>query len=76
MRIKSVVSKAPAAMPKPYPKLMISDGGTVVHFTSEREGVVVVEGSSHHKALGFHDNWLLSGFTDFDGSVTLTVSND
>ena len=75
MRIKSVVSKAPAVMLKPFPKLMISDGGTVVHFTSEHEGVVVAEGGADHKALEFSDTWTPSGFADFDGSVTLTVGN-
>ena len=78
MRIKSVVSKeAPAVMPKPYPKLMISDGGSVVYFTSESRGVLIAVGSAQtSNPLEFHNSWLPSGFTDFDGSVTLTVSND
>jgi hypothetical protein len=55
----------------PYPKLMISDKGTIVLFSDRAIGVVLLEGSSIYK-IGFHSfTWDLTAFSDYYEAITL-----
>lgn len=58
---------------KPFPKLMISDKGTLVLFVSTEVGTVI-KSDSNYKTGEHLDDWVMSLFKDFDGEVTL--SND
>ena len=58
---------------KPFPKLMTNESGLVVFFLAPSSGVVVYPNS--RQDIGHYaNNWLMSFFEDFDGSVT--ISND
>ena len=57
-----------------FPKLMVSDAGRVVLFTDYDKGMLV--GSTRKinamEEIGYYsDNWCLSNFKDFKGSITL-----
>jgi hypothetical protein len=55
----------------PYPKLMISDKGTIVLFSNRATGVVLLQGSSSYK-IGFHSfAWDLTAFSDYYEAITL-----
>jgi hypothetical protein len=56
----------------PFPKLMISAEGTVVLFSDQISGVVLVSAIKSVQPIGYHsDSWALSCFHDFYGTVTL-----
>lgn len=71
--MKSEVKQVDKKPTKPYPKLMISDMGTIVLFTSKSRGISVKESKASELGV-FSDCWESSDFTDFEGTVTL--SND
>jgi hypothetical protein len=54
-----------------YPKLMKAAAtGTIVLFSTHGEGTVVHSGS--HTQIGtYSDDWLMAGFENFLGAVTL-----
>ena len=55
----------------PYPKLMISDKGTIVLFTDRAIGVVLLQGSSIYN-IGFYSaTWDFTAFSDYYESITL-----
>lgn len=55
----------------PYPKLMISDKGTIVLFQSRAIGMVLLEGLSVYN-LGHHSfTWDMNAFTDYYEAITL-----
>ena len=56
---------------KPYPKLMISDKGIIVLFTTYCNGFCVNKSESDLTIGSHSSNWDMSRFTDFDGTVTL-----
>lgn len=56
-----------------YPKLMMSDGGTVVLMVECGTGFVVHKGLMSSRSLGeFTDEWNIDKFRDYNGSVVLT----
>ena len=60
---------------KPFPKLMISEHGTLVLFESDEVGTIIYPGINNTYKIGdYIDDWVMSLFKDFDGEVTL--SND
>lgn len=55
----------------PYPKLMISDKGTIVLFESRAIGIVLLEGYGSYK-LGHHSfTWDMNNFSDYYEAITL-----
>lgn len=52
-----------------FPKLMISDNGTLVLFDSPGKGICLSEGKPRGKAYG--TAWNMSSFRDFEGTVIL-----
>jgi len=55
----------------PYPKLMISEKGTIVLFSDRAIGVVLLQGSSLYK-IGFYSfTWDLTAFSDYYEAITL-----
>ena len=49
----------------PYPKLMISDKGTIVLFESRAIGMVLLEGASVYKLGHYSFTWDMNAFTNF-----------
>jgi len=54
-----------------FPKLMISDMGTVVLFTEEDMGTVVHKGDGNMRVGEFSETWYADAFEDFKGIVEL-----
>ena len=54
-----------------FPKLMISETGLVVLFSSSKLGTVIrgdrLWGAGEHSVI-----WIIDMFTDFDGTITLS----
>ena len=55
----------------PYPKLMISDKGTIVLFQDRAIGVVLLEGLSTYKIGHHHFTWDMNAFKDYYEAITL-----
>ena len=55
----------------PYPKLMISDKGTIVLFTDRAKGMVLLEGNSSYKLGDYSNTWDLTAFSDYYEAITL-----
>jgi hypothetical protein len=55
----------------PYPKLMISEKGTIVLFSDRSIGVVLLEGLSNYKIGHHHFTWDYTAFSDYYGAITL-----
>ena len=53
-----------------YPKLMHSDKGRIVLFTERGVGVLLNE-TGFDEAGHHSDEWSMSNFKDYDGSITL-----
>jgi len=56
---------------KPFPKLMVS-GDCIVYMIKARCGVAL--SNDKYVVLGYDEEWIMSKFTDFNDSITL--SND
>ena len=55
----------------PYPKLMISEKGTIVLFSDKSIGVVLLEGITNYK-IGHHSfSWDMNSFSDYYEAITL-----
>ena len=55
----------------PYPKLMISDKGTIVLFRDHAIGIVLLKGNSPYE-LGYYSNtWDFTNFSDYYEAITL-----
>ena len=54
-----------------FPKLMISNMGTVVLFTEEDLGTVVHKGDGNMRVGEFSETWYADAFEDFKGIVEL-----
>jgi hypothetical protein len=55
----------------PYPKLMLSESGTIVLMKDSSVGVVLIKGTSTYE-IGFYSNtWDITAFTDFNESINL-----
>ena len=60
---------------KPFPKLMSTKNGYVVFFVEDGKGLCLAIPSGFQDKIGdFDEAWNMAGFTDFEGSITL--SND
>ena len=60
---------------KSFPKLMSTPKGYVVFFVEKCKGLCLANPSDCQDKIGeFGDSWTMTGFTDFEGSITL--SND
>ena len=55
----------------PYPKLMISDKGTIVLFHNCAIGVVILEGFSNYKIGYLSSTWDMTAFSDYYEAITL-----
>jgi hypothetical protein len=56
----------------PYPKLMISESGTIVLFKESAIGVVLLEGNSGCYKIGDnHFTWDMNAFKDYYEAITL-----
>ena len=56
----------------PYPKLMISESGTIVLFKESAIGVVLLEGNSGFYKIGDnHFTWDMNAFKDYYEVITL-----
>lgn len=74
MKVKIKENKG-SSVGTPFPKLMISESGTIVLFQESDKGVCLKDGCLTFKKVGQYTNdWSMHYFTDFDGKVTL--SND
>lgn len=69
--MKSTVNSNELKNSKPFPKLMITKIGTIVLFTQSSVGICVSKGDSDNRVGAFFNNWDMSQFTDFNGTVTL-----
>lgn len=59
-----------------YPMLMInSDANTVVMFTDHGEGVVIACSSGTYSAGNCCNQWAMSRFSPFTGSITIQAVN-
>ena len=55
----------------PFPKLMKSDNGRIVLFSSPKVGTLV--SSSHYETVGYYsNNWDEECFKDYGGTIELT----
>ena len=52
---------------KPFPKLMISDSGIIVYFTSNRCGIAL----NDELLTDYSEEWNMQFFTDYNEPVTL-----
>jgi len=67
-----IKSKVSLASKNDYPKIMKSkNSGLVVLFSKSELGTVIL-GNELHDCGEFSDDWDMSSFTDFDGSITLS----
>ena len=55
-----------------FPKLMVSELGKIVLFTSKSVGTLIVPSSADKKVGHYCESWCEDVFTDFHGSVTLS----
>lgn len=55
----------------PYPKLMISDKGTIVLFKDSAKGMVLKEGNTPYKIGDHHFTWDMNNFSDYNEAITL-----
>jgi len=69
--MKVEVNENKAVEKKPFPKLMVS-GDCIVYMIKARCGVAL--SNDEYVALEYDDEWIMSNFKDFNGTVTL--SND
>jgi len=69
--MKVEVNENKAVEKKPFPKLMVS-GDCIVYMIRAQCGVAL--SNDKYVALEYDDEWIMSKFTDFNGTVTL--SND
>jgi hypothetical protein len=72
MKIK-VKNNAVKPSPKPFPKLMIGEGGSLVLFRKDSCGTKIYGGAGSRVAR-YSTTWVMGRFSDFDGE--LTISND
>ena len=57
---------------KPFPKLMITDGGTLVYFKSPCVGQCLANNAGGDSSSGdISYSWLMGTFKDFNGKITL-----
>jgi hypothetical protein len=70
--MKVIVGNESTPKGRPFPKLMVSEEGTIVLMEKEGYGAVIAP----KDAIGTrtHTGWAMVRFRDFDGSITL--SND
>lgn len=57
--------------PKPYPKLMSTENGTVVLFTSDKCGTQLTKSDNPSNVGSYDTDWDMSQFTDLIDSLTL-----
>lgn len=74
MSVKSTTSNKITSTP--YPKLMGTHGGLIVLFCRPKCGTVVVQINPSATVGYYSEDWEMSHFTDYMGSVTLENSND
>ena len=55
----------------PYPKLMISDKGTIVLFSDRAKGMVLLEGNSTYILASYSNTWDMNAFSDYYEAITL-----
>lgn len=72
--MKSTTSELKVIEPKPFPKLMEAENGTIVLFQSKENGVCVCQKIDSLFVGEYHNCWDMGVFRDYNGSVTL--SND
>lgn len=73
--IKSEFKEPVLRTSKPYPKMMMNVGscyGMVVLFESAGKGVVVAPYGTLWKVGEYREDWAISQFADFDGSIMLS----
>lgn len=64
-----------APTPKSFPKLMISNVGSVVYFTRKERGILVFKGEGTDDKVGDYSTcWDMEFFSDFSGTITLKNS--
>jgi hypothetical protein len=69
--VKTTINTNQNSRSLPYPKLMISDKGTIVLFSDRAIGVVLLEGFSNYK-IGHHSfTWDFTAFSDYYEAITL-----
>ncbi len=71
--IKSVVSFK-TGCDRDYPKLMVADEGLIVLFLEAEEGTVIQ--SDNYQCGYYAEDWEMSDFTDFNGTVTLSNGSE
>jgi len=56
----------------PYPKLMVTESGTIVLFQNPSIGVVLLQGNSRCYKIGHHSfTWDMNAFSDYYEAITL-----
>lgn len=65
--IKVTFQKNETESNKTYPKLMVSDSGTIVYFTSDRCGVAL----NDDRFTDYGIEWNMQFFTDYNEPITL-----
>jgi hypothetical protein len=69
--VKTTINNNQNSRSLPYPKLMISDKGTIVLFSDRAIGVVLLEGFSNYKIGEHHFTWDTTAFSDYYEAITL-----
>lgn len=72
--MKSEIIEKKDEVEKPFPKIMSTDRKTVVLFTEERCGTVLLSRFSYHQIGYYAEDWCMSDFKDFDGQIKLENS--
>jgi hypothetical protein len=69
--VKTTINTNQNSRSLPYPKLMISEKGTIVLFSDRAIGVVLLEGLSNYKIGHHHFTWDYTAFSDYYQAITL-----
>jgi hypothetical protein len=72
--MKITATNTPSVKALGYPKLMIGTLGTIVLMTKESHGAVL-QGDNYDTGH-VNDDWSMSCFKDYTGTITLENSND
>jgi hypothetical protein len=70
--IKTTINTNQNSRSLPYPKLMITESGTIVLFQDRAIGVVLLQGNSRCYKIGRYSNtWDMTAFSDYYEAITL-----
>lgn len=56
---------------KPFPKLMITEGGKIVLFFEPRIGVALAMTGANWSGIDYFTEWVMEKFTDYNEPITI-----